>query len=140
MDVINRLFGYVHYILGLVIAAHFLAPAVYDDDVAQLWEVFDYVMAIGVISALVFSYLRARNADRSDLQEWIASILMLIASAGLFLLFFEQWFATEIFKDEGDELGDFRSLIWIVVDIMFVIVNIIVGSYLLRIVGATYDD
>ena len=60
---------------------------------------------------------------------------MLIASSVLFLMYFEQWFASEVFKDADDELGEFRSIIWVVVDVMFPIVNIIVGSYLLRSVG-----
>ena len=140
MDLIKRACGYIHIILGLAVAAQFLASEIYDDDaVVQVWDILNYFMAIGVIAALVFSYLRSRDADRSDMSEWIASSVMLIASAALFLLYFEQWFAWTVFKDAGDELGDSRSLVWIMIDVMFPIVNIIVGSYLLRSVGSTSD-
>ena len=140
MDLIKRAFGYIHIILGLAVAVQFLASEIYDGDaVGQVWDILNYFMAIGVIAALVFSYLRSREADRSDMSEWIASSVMLIASAALFLLYFEQWFAWTVFKDAGDELGDSRSLVWIMIDVMFPIVNIIVGSYLLRSVGSTSD-
>lgn len=140
MDLIKRAFGYIHIILGLAVAVQFLASEIYDDDaVGQVWDILNYFMAIGVIAALVFSYLRSREADRSDMSEWIASSVMLIASAALFLLYFEQWFAWTVFKDAGDELGESRSLVWIMIDVMFPIVNIIVGSYLLRSVGSTSD-
>lgn len=140
MDLIKRAFGYIHIILGLAVAVQFLASEIYDGDaVGQVWDILNYFMAIGVIAALVFSYLRSREADRSDMSEWIASSVMLIASAALFLLFIEQWFAWTVFKDAGDELGEARSMVWIMIDVMFPIVNIIVGSYLLRSVGSTSD-
>ena len=133
MDLVKRAFGYVHIVLGLAVAVQFLASEIYDGDaVGQVWGILNYFMAIGVIAALVFSYLRSREADRSDMSEWIASSVMLIASAALFLLYFEQWFAWKVFKDAGDELGEARSMVWIVIDVMFPIVNIIVGGYLLR--------
>ena len=140
MDLIKRAFGYIHIILGLAVAVQFLASEIYDDDaVVQVWDILNYFMVVGVIAALVFSYLRSREADRSDLSEWIASSVMLIASAVLFLLVIEQWFAWTVFKDTGDELGESRSMVWIVIDVMFPIVNIIVGSYLLRSAGSTSD-
>ena len=140
MDLVKRAFGYIHIVLGLAVAVQFLASEIYDDDaVGQVWEILNYFMAIGVIAALVFSYLRSREANRSDMSEWIASSVMLIASAALFLLYFEQWFAWTVFKDAGDELGESRSMVWIMIDVMFPIVNIIVGSYLLRSDGSTSD-
>lgn len=141
MDLIKRAFGYIHIILGLVVAAQFLASEIYDGDaVGQVWDILNYFMAIGAIAALVFSYLRVRDADGSEIKEWVASSAMLIASAALFLLYFEQWFAWTVFKDPGDELGEARSLIWIVIDVMFPIVNIIVGRHLLRSAGTTAAD
>ena len=121
---------------GLLVAVQFLGGEIRTDDVVgRDWETLNYFMAVGAIAALIFSYLRARSTDKSDLREWIASSAMLIASSVLFLMYFEQWFASEVFKDADDELGEFRSIIWIAVDVMFPIVNIIVGSYLLRSVG-----
>ena len=140
-DVIKRVFGYAHIILGLLVALQFLGSEIYRDDVvASNWEILNYLMAVGAVAALVFSYLRSREADRSDLAEWIGANAMLIASAALFLLYFEQWFAWEIFRDADDEPGGYRSLIWIAVDVMFPIVNMIVGSYLLRSVGFRPGD
>ena len=136
MDWIRRVFGFVHVIVAVLVAVQFLGGEIRADDVvARDWETLNYFMAVGAIAALIFSYLRARDADKLDLQEWIASSAMLIASSVLFLMYFEQWFAWEVFKDADDELGEFRSIIWIAVDVMFPIVNIIVGSYLLRSVG-----
>ena len=140
MDAIKKVFGYVHVVLGLAVGVQFLLSEVYADDAAgQVWEILNYLMAIGVIAALVFSYLRARDADGADVKEWIAASVMLIASAVLFMLYIEQWFAWTVFKDADDELGDFRSTVWIAIDVMFPIVNIIVGSYLLRSGGSASD-
>ena len=133
MELIKRAFGYIHILLGLAVAVQFLASEIYDDDaVGDVWTILNYFMAVGVVAALVFSYLRTREADSSDLKEWIASSVMLIASAALFLLYIEQWFAWTVFTDEGDDLWETRSLVWITIDVMFPIVNIIVGTYLLR--------
>ena len=133
MGLINRVFGIVHVVLGAVVGLQFLASEIYPDDaVGQNWEILNYLMAVGAVAALVFSYLRARGADSSDIKEWVASSAMLIASAALFLLYFEQWFAWTVFKDAQDEIGEYRSIVWIVIDVMFVIVNYIVGTYLLR--------
>ena len=66
MDWIKRVFGYVHLILGLVVAAQFVLNEVYSDDAAgDVWETLNYFMAVGAIAALIFSYLRARDADKS---------------------------------------------------------------------------
>ena len=141
MGLIKRVFGYIHIILGLAVAAQFLASEIYDGDaVGQVWDILNYFMAIGAIAALVFSYLRVREADGSDIKEWLASSAMLTASAVLFLLYFEQWFAWTVFKDAGDELGESRSMIWIMIDVMFPIVNVIVGSYLLRNTAASSGE
>ncbi len=141
MITIKRLFGYIHIVLGSLVAVQFLASEIYADDaVGSVWGVLNYLMAVGVIAALVFSYLRSREADRSDLAEWIGATTMLIAAAALFLLYFEQWFAWTVFKDADDELGDHRSIVWIIIDVGFPIVNWIVGSYLLRSSGSSSGD
>ncbi len=141
MDLVRRAFGYIHIILGLAVAVQFLASEIYDGDaVGQVWDILNYFMAIGAIAALVFSYLRVRDADASDIKEWVASSAMLIASAALFLLYFEQWFAWTVFKEAEDELGEARTLVWIVIDVMFPIVNIIVGTHLLRSAGSSSGD
>ena len=102
MDLVRRAFGYIHIILGLTVAVQFLASEIYDGDaVGQVWDVLNYFMAIGAIAALVFSYLRVRDADGSDIKEWVASSAMLIASAALFLLYFEQWFAWTVIQRRG---------------------------------------
>ena len=137
MDWIRRVFGYVHVIVAALVAVQFLGGEIRADDVvARDWETLNYFMAVGAIAALIFSYLRARDADKLDLQEWIASSAMLIASSVLFLMYLlSSGSRRRCSKDADDELGEFRSIIWIAVDVMFPIVNIIVGSYLLRSVG-----
>ena len=141
MILIKRVFGYIHIILALAVAVQFLASEIYDDDaVGQVWDILNYFMVVGVVAALVFSYLRSREADRSDISEWIGSSVMLIASAALFLLVIEQWFAWTVFKEADDELGDYRSMVWIVIDVAFPIVNWIVGTHLLRSSGSSSGD
>ncbi len=133
MGMVNRIFGYVHILLALVIAAQFILSSTYDDDaVADVWSFLNYLIALGAILSLLFSFIRTRNADDSILGERIASNAMLLGAAALVLLFFEQWFATELFADDGYEIPDYRNLVWIAIDVLFVIVNFVVGAHLLR--------
>ena len=56
---------------------------------------------------------------------------MLIASLVLFLLFFRHWFAASVFDSEKQLTGGFLQVMWYGIDVLFVIVNLFVGRYLL---------
>ena len=133
MGTTKLIFGWSHVVLAVAVGLQFVASAIYDDDaVSDVWVVLNWLMAIGVISALVFSYLQWRSALKSDQLELISANVMMIASVVLFLTYFEQWFNWTVFKDASDEAASFRLLLWVLIDVLFVVVNGAVGIRLLR--------
>lgn len=134
MQLIRLLFGYIHILLALVMVVQYIAFPLYDEDLANdVWNVIDYFSAVGAIAAVVFSYLRCRAADKSDLREYIASSTMFIASVSLLILFFEQWFAAGLFAADDFELSDFRAAVWSVINVAYPVTWGAIGLYLIRV-------
>ncbi len=130
MKSLKRLFGYVHVVLGLAVAGQFVASPTYDVETSSdVWDAMSFAMAVGAAAALVFSLMRVREAGK--LPDWRATA-MLIASASLFLLFFRLWLGWEVYDADETPPWEIRVLLWYVIDVMFVIVSITVGRYLLR--------
>ena len=127
---LKRLFGYAHILLGLAVAGQFVASPTYDVETSSdVWDVMSFAMAVGAAAALVFSLMRVREAGK--LPDWRATT-MLIAAASLFLLFFRLWLSWEVYDSAETPPWEIRLLLWYVIDVMFVIVSITVGRYLLR--------
>lgn len=126
-------FGYVHIALGLAVAAQFVASPTYDVDTSNaVWDVISVLMAAGTVSALAFSLARVRAPDRSRTQLDIGAVAMLIASACLFLLYYRLWLAWWVFDAAETPPADLLQVMWYGIDVLFVVVNIAVGRYLLR--------
>ena len=67
-------------------------------DVLTVWYVLDVLMVIGLALALVFNYLRkreaaARNADGPVTRQYLAASVAFYATAGLSILFLHNWFS-----------------------------------------------
>ena len=130
MKAIKTIFGYVHIALAFVVAVQFLASPMYGGDLnGTVWDVVSFLMAIGAVAALVFAIMRMREVDNSS--HW-GSTVMFIASLTLFLLFFRLWFASYVFESAENPSLEFRRLMWYGIDVLFVVVNLFVGRYLLR--------
>ena len=130
MRAIKTIFGYVHFGLALIVAMQFLASPMYGGDLnGTIWDLVSFLMAIGAVAALVFAVLRMREVG--DTSDW-GSTLMLIATLTLFLLFFRLWFASDVFESTEKPSLEFRRLMWYGIDVLFVLVNLFVGRYLLR--------
>ena len=87
------------------------------------------MMAVGVVASLVFAVIRLR--EDSDSGGW-GPQAMLIASIALFLLFFRLFFSSQVFDSAEKPPFEFRLLMWYGIDVLFVVVNLFVGRYLLR--------
>ena len=125
MDAIKMLFGWILAILALLVAIQFLAAPIYDSDAAaNVSEILDWLIAIGVIAAVVFGYLRL--SDDSDAKSARRELTISVVLA---LLFLEGWFSGTLF---GSSSGSARDLIGIIVTVMFVGVSGNVGLRLLR--------
>lgn len=133
MKAIKTILGYIHIAMALIVAIQFLASPMYGGDLnGTIWDLVSIMMAIGAVAALVFAVLRMREVG--DTSDW-GSTLMLIATLTLFLLFFRLWFASEVFESAEKPSLEFRRLMWYGIDVLFVLVNLFVGRYLLRTVS-----
>lgn len=139
MEAVKRIFGAVHLVLAVVIGVQFIVAPLYD--AVPVWEILNWLMAIGVIAGVIFSYMRWTSAKASDHGERVGSGAMLIGAIAVLLLFFEQWFTTRIFSSNGDAamIADRINLWWQVVNVVFVIVSGEIGMWLLGI-GHHSDD
>ena len=116
--------------MSLIVAMQFLASPMYGGDLnGTIWDLVSIMMAVGVVAALVFAWLRIREDSASD--DW-GSRVMLIASLALFLLFFRLFFSSQVFDSDEKPPYEFRLLMWYGIDVLFIIVNLFVGRYLLR--------
>ena len=139
MEMFKRVFGYVHILLALLVGIHYIVLPVYDygGDDYDLWSVINFFTAAGAVFAVLFSFMRWRDAaSAEDVRENVAASVMLIASLAFFMLFFEQWLASRLFADEltdaGPAFDNYRSLVWTVIDVVFPVISGVVGIHLLR--------
>jgi cation transport ATPase len=127
---LRQLFGYAHILLGLAVAGQFVASPTYDVTTSSdVWDVMSVAMAVGAATALVVSLLRIREVGK--LPDWRATV-MLIAAACLFLLFYRLWLAWEVYDSSETPPWEIRLLLWYFIDVLFVLVSITVGRYLVR--------
>ena len=130
MDSIRKIFGYIHIALALLVAFQFLVSPMYGGDVnGTIWDMVSILMAVGCIPALIFAVIRVRETE--DRSDWGAKA-MLIATLVLFLLFFRLFFSSQVFDSAEKPPYEFRLLMWYGIDVLFVVVNLFVGRYLLR--------
>ena len=116
--------------MAVIVALQFLASPMYGGDLnGMIWDLVSIMMVVGVVAALAFAVLRIR--EDVGVNEW-GSRVMLIASLVLFLLFFRLFFSSQVFDSDEKPPFEFRLLMWYGIDVLFVIVNLFVGRYLLR--------
>lgn len=133
MERIKTWFGCAHIVLGLAVAVQFVASPTYDVDTSNdVWDVLGVVMAAGSVSALAFSVARMREGDRSQASPDIGATVMMVSSASLFLLYSRLWLAWWVFDAAETPPADLRQVMWYGIDVLFVLVSIAVGRYLLR--------
>lgn len=133
MTAVNRWCGYVHVLLGLAIAVQFVASPTYDVDASnKVWDVLTIPMAVGAASAVAFSLIRVQRSRQSEQAADLRSASMLIASAALFLLYYRLFLAWWVFDAAETPPPDLRQVMWYAIDVLFVLVNVTVGRYLLR--------
>lgn len=138
MEAVKKLFGVTHLVLAVVVGVQFVVAPLYDS--VPVWEILNWLMAVGVIAGVIFSYMRWTSAKESDHGERVGSGAMIIGAIAVLLLFFEQWFATRLFPiDDPAWVADRINLWWQVVNVIFVIVSGEIGMYLLGI-GHHSDD
>ena len=130
MVAIKRWFGPIHIGLGLAVAVQFVLSPTYAS--GRVWEVLSFVMAFGVVAALAFSLLRMRESQRTGESPGLGATTMLASSGALFLLFWRLWLDWQFFDSVEMSDDSVRLAMWYGIDVLFVLVNVTVGLYLLR--------
>ena len=132
-----KLFGVAFWILATAVALHFVFSAFYDDlvDVTDMWGIIDWFMAVGTALALIIHYVRKRATDSQEgyggiSREYLEVNATVYASVLLTLWFFWNWF--DFLTGGGADQDTVRSIIWTIVDPLFVIVMGVTGCYLWR--------
>ena len=130
MASVRRSFGFSHVAIAAAVAVQALASESYDAELsATVWLILNWLMAVAVITAVAFSYMRWR-AGVPATGTWLSPRTLLITSAVLLLLYFEQW--SSEFGTGTAALSSFRRTMWLFINTLFVVVNVSVGLRLLR--------
>ena len=128
---VRKCFGFFHVAMAAAVAVQALASESYDPELSStVWLILNGLMAVAVITAAVFSYVRWRGGAGTTGGRWISPVVLLIASAVLLVLYFAQWSSEFGIGTEG--LSSFRRGMWLFIDTLFVLVNATVGLRLLR--------
>ena len=130
MQSVRKIFGYIHIALALLVTVQFLASPMYGGDLnGTIWDIVSILMAVGCIPALIFAVMRMREAE--DPSDWGATT-MFIATLVMSLLFFRLFFSSQVFDSAEKPPFEFRLLMWYGIDVLFIVVNLFVGRYLLQ--------
>ena len=126
----KRLLGYGHFALAVVVAAHFLLAPAIGDAVSAAQAAVDWLITVGILSAIAVAYVRWRASVNLSRREQTAATVLIIASIVLALAFFQSWFDTSIFGGAQQRDGEFDSRI--LTTPAFVVISVVAGLYLLR--------
>ncbi len=131
---ISKLIAATLWVLAAAVAGHFLFASVYDNavDIARIWEILDWFMAVGAVVVLALQYRRKRVLDSPQddapvSREYLAANFAFYASVLLAIWFFWNWLD---FLAVGGSQSDANSLMWAFIDPLFVIVLGVTGCHI----------
>ncbi len=137
MGAISKIVAVLFWLLAAAVALHFIFTPFYDAvlDVAQVWKILNWPMAVGVVVALIVQCYRkralgSRTADGPITREYLDINIAFYASLVLTLWFFWNWFDA-LTTGTGPQ-SDTRLVFWAFVDPMFVLISGVTGCYLWR--------
>lgn len=134
MSALHRLLAVLFGAFALVVTVQFVFSPFYQDavDIGQLWNYVNYVMAIGVLAALVVHYLRKRafaGTGESLSREYLEVNVAFYLSLVLALCFFWNWFDD---ITVGESQNTTHLIMWTFVNPLFVVISGITGFHLWR--------
>lgn len=136
MESVRKPLGYLLCALGLILLVQFIAFPFYARDDLDLaltvWSYINIGTAVGSLIAVVVSYLRWREYDRTDLRQAVAAGGMFMFSGAFTIMFFEHSLSALWLLGDGESAPAWREPIWIAIDVSFPVLMGWVGSYLLR--------
>ena len=139
MEGFKRFIGIVLIVIAAIVAIQTIIEPVYhvstdDSPYSSAWDIINWLSAISIILGLIFGYIRmSRVGADSSVQEFIAANTLFYGFIFTAIIFFWNWFGIlgigADFKAVNDQT---RSLVWILFDAIFPLLNIAMGIHLLR--------
>ena len=133
MQLLRKPLSVVLGLMAVAVLFHFVLSPFYEDavDPISVWHVLNWLMAFGVIAALVTTYLHKREVGAdSDTNSFICANAAFYAAAFLAILFFWNWFDDLTVGEDGQ--GQTRRNFWVVIDALFVIIVGAISTHLWR--------
>ena len=124
---LNRIGATVLLLVSLAVAIHFVFGSLYAEavDVIGVWAVLDWLMAAGILIALVVHFTAKQAMDReaagdSVTRRYVEENLIFYATVFIALWFFWNWFD---FLTSGDEPQGTTNLVnWMLIDPLIAVV------------------
>ena len=128
METLRKPLAVILGLTALAVLVHFVLSPFYEDVIEShdVWNILNWFMALGVIVALVLTYLAKRDVGREDdTNTYIRANVGFYAAAALAILYFWNWF-NELVADDGS------GTYWVLIDTIYVILVTRVSIHLWR--------
>ena len=127
MEVARKVAGIYMVALAAVVGIFFIINIFLLDslDVPGIWAVLDYLMAIALIPALIFNYMRKREERGGEgiTRSYLEANVLFYLTAAVVLIFFHNWFYQLAEGIQSPDLDNHsRWIIWAYVDTMLPLV------------------
>ena len=131
METLRRPLALVLGLMSVVVLFHFLFNPFYEDtlDSGSIWQVLNWVMAVGIIITLALTYARKREGGADDdTNTYICVNVAFYAAAVLAILFFWNWFDSLTAGEDGQ--SPTRGYYWVIVNTLFIVLLGTVSAHL----------
>ena len=136
MDLVKKLLAVFLGVVALVVAVHFMFSSFYRElvDTGAIWNVLNWLMAVGLVIALIVSFHYKRTLDRRGAagdvtREYLEVNLIFYVTVVLALWFFWNW-SNDLVSVEPQ--GQTQRNIWVWINPLFVPVAAVTALRLWR--------
>ena len=133
MDMIKRILAGFLVVVGVVVALNLILTPLYHDGSPEypLWRIVNWFMAVGVLVALVASFLRRRAlGSEASTLDYLRITVTYYGAIVLTMLFFWEWFWTLNPDSETGDAVTSHLIYFPIMDSLFVVVALATGSHL----------
>ena len=134
MEMLKKPLSVILGLMAVAVLFHFVLSPFYEDsvDVDSVWNVINWVMAVGVIVTLATTcvFKRGSGTDGADTNRFICVNAAFYAAAALAVLFFWNWFDDLTVGEDGQ--SEIRLFYWVVINVLFVLLAGTVSAHLWR--------
>lgn len=131
MDILKKPLSVILGLLVVVVLVHFVFSPFYEDllDTVQIWNIVNWLMAVGVIVTLIVTCIQKKGAggEGGDTDTYICVSVAFYAAAILAVLFFWNWFDDLTVEDGQSQT---RRNFWVVIDTLFIVLVGAVSAHL----------